>query len=132
MKTFPEVRCHILAKQDTISLLVANKHSKKWTIMYSPKIEVIVDMDNDSVEEVLVVTAYDSCANIQPIKTSVSNLVSDFTEVVKLTSTQQKNFIVGSKLKKDDAADCDVPDASGSTYIIRLPVSIPIVAEHGI
>eukprot|EP00957_Ditylum_brightwellii_P132818 10127814-Ditylum_brightwellii.AAC.1 len=51
MKTSPEVRGHILAKQDTIGLLVANNHSKKWTIMYSPKIEAIVDEDNDSVEE---------------------------------------------------------------------------------
>eukprot|EP00957_Ditylum_brightwellii_P004911 374035-Ditylum_brightwellii.AAC.1 len=62
--------------------------------MYSLKIEAIVDVDNDSVEKVLVATAPDSCADIQPIKTSVSNLVSDFTEVVKLTSTQQKNFII--------------------------------------
>eukprot|EP00957_Ditylum_brightwellii_P118618 9047518-Ditylum_brightwellii.AAC.1 len=106
--------------------MVANRHSKKWTIMYSPKIEVIVDVDNDSVKEVLVATASNSCANIQPIKTKVSGLVSDFMEVVKLTSTQQKNFIIGSKLKKDDVADC------GSTYIIRLPVTIPIIAEHGI
>eukprot|EP00957_Ditylum_brightwellii_P042976 3255166-Ditylum_brightwellii.AAC.1 len=62
--------------------------------MYSPKIEAIVDVDNNSVEEVLVATVSDSCANIQPIKTSVSDLVTDFTEVVKLTSTQQKNFII--------------------------------------
>ena len=78
-KTSPKVRHHILAKQDTISLLVANKHSNKWTIMYSPKIETIVDVDNVSVKEVLVAMAANSCANIQPIKTSVSNLVSDFT-----------------------------------------------------
>eukprot|EP00957_Ditylum_brightwellii_P075886 5767626-Ditylum_brightwellii.AAC.1 len=73
--------------------------------MCSPKIEAIVDADNHSVKEVLVATASDSCANIQPIKTSVSDLVSDFTEVVKLTFPQQKNFIIGSKLKKDDVAD---------------------------
>eukprot|EP00957_Ditylum_brightwellii_P194663 14828194-Ditylum_brightwellii.AAC.1 len=53
IKTSPEVRHPTLAKQDTIGVLVANKHSKKWTIMYSPKIETIVDVDNDSVEEVL-------------------------------------------------------------------------------
>eukprot|EP00957_Ditylum_brightwellii_P174680 13300637-Ditylum_brightwellii.AAC.1 len=100
--------------------------------MYSPKIEAIVDVDNDSVKEVLVAMESNSCANIQPIKTSVSDLVSDFTEAVKLTSTQQKNFIIGSKLKKDDIADCDIPDGAGSTYIIRMPVSISIVAEHGI
>eukprot|EP00957_Ditylum_brightwellii_P191508 14579804-Ditylum_brightwellii.AAC.1 len=95
--------------------------------MYSPKIEAIVDVDNDSVKEVLVATASNSCANIQTIKTSVSSLVSDFTEVVKLTSPQQKNFIIRSKLKKDDVADCDVPEGAGSTYIIRLLVAIPIV-----
>eukprot|EP00957_Ditylum_brightwellii_P083307 6333939-Ditylum_brightwellii.AAC.1 len=82
--------------------------------MYSSKIEAIMDVDNDSVKEVLVATVSDSCANIQPIKTSVRDLVSDFTEV------------------KDDAADCNVPDGAGSTYIIRLPISNPIVAEHGI
>eukprot|EP00957_Ditylum_brightwellii_P184169 14027750-Ditylum_brightwellii.AAC.1 len=70
--------------------------------MCSPKIEAMVDVDNDSVTEFLIATASDSCINIQPIKTSVSDLVSDFTEVVKLTSPQQKNFIIGSKLKKDD------------------------------
>eukprot|EP00957_Ditylum_brightwellii_P083373 6338144-Ditylum_brightwellii.AAC.1 len=80
MKTSPEVRRYILVKQDTIGLLVTNKHSKKWTIVYSPTIEAIVDVDNDSVKEVLIATASDSCANFQPIKTSVSDLVSDFTE----------------------------------------------------
>eukprot|EP00957_Ditylum_brightwellii_P040310 3050369-Ditylum_brightwellii.AAC.1 len=132
MKTSSEVRCHILAKQDTVGLLVANKHSKKWTSMYSPKIEAIVDVDNNSVKEVLVTTASNSCASIQPIKTLVSNLVSDFMEVVKLSSPQQKNFIIRSKLKKDNVADCNVPKGAGSTFIIRLPVSIPIVSEHGI
>eukprot|EP00957_Ditylum_brightwellii_P086067 6547770-Ditylum_brightwellii.AAC.1 len=121
IKTSPEVRRHILAKQNTIGLMVANRHSKSWTIMYSPKIEAIMDVDNDSVKEVLVTMASNSCTNIQPIKITVSNLVSDFTEVVKLRSPQQKNFIIGSKMKKDDVADCDVPEGAGSTYIIRLP-----------
>eukprot|EP00957_Ditylum_brightwellii_P031076 2353980-Ditylum_brightwellii.AAC.1 len=112
MKTSPKVRHHILTKQDTIGLLVTNKHSKQWTIMYLPKIEAIVDVDNNSVKEVLVATASNSCANIQPMKTSVSNLVSNFTEVIKLTSPQQKNFIIGSKLKKDDVADCNVPEGA--------------------
>eukprot|EP00957_Ditylum_brightwellii_P089657 6827860-Ditylum_brightwellii.AAC.1 len=80
--------------------------------MYSPKIEAVVDVDNNSVKEVLVATASDSCANIQPIKTSVSNLVFDFTKVIKLTFPQQKNFIIRSKLKKDDVADCDVPEGA--------------------
>eukprot|EP00957_Ditylum_brightwellii_P173738 13227428-Ditylum_brightwellii.AAC.1 len=112
MKASPEVRRHILAKQDTIGPMVAIRHSKKWTIMYSPKIEAIVDMDNDSVKEVLVAMASDSCANIQPIKTKVSDLVSNFMEVDKLTSTQQKDFIISSKLKNDDVADCDVPEGA--------------------
>eukprot|EP00957_Ditylum_brightwellii_P067586 5130785-Ditylum_brightwellii.AAC.1 len=74
MKISPNVRRHILVKQHTIGLLVANKHSKKWTIMYSPKIEAIVDVDNNLAKEGLVAMASDSFANIQPIKTSVSNL----------------------------------------------------------
>eukprot|EP00957_Ditylum_brightwellii_P152493 11607416-Ditylum_brightwellii.AAC.1 len=112
--------------------MVANSHSKKWTIMYSPKIEAIVDADNNSVKEVLVATASNSCANIQSIKTKVSNLVSNFMKAVKLTSTEQKNFIISSKLKKDNVADCDVPESASSTYIIRMQVAIPIIAEHGI
>eukprot|EP00957_Ditylum_brightwellii_P049876 3781157-Ditylum_brightwellii.AAC.1 len=127
MKTSPKVRRQILAKQDTIGVLVANKHFKKLTIMYSPKIEAIVDVENDSVKEVLVATASDSCAKIQPIKTSISDPVSDFTEVVKLTSPQQKNFIIGRKLKEDDIVDSNVSEDAGSTYIIRLPVSIPLL-----
>eukprot|EP00957_Ditylum_brightwellii_P032294 2446534-Ditylum_brightwellii.AAC.1 len=53
MKTLPEVRCHILVKQDSIGLLVANTQSKKWTIMYSPKIEAIINFGNNSLEEIL-------------------------------------------------------------------------------
>eukprot|EP00957_Ditylum_brightwellii_P025684 1942938-Ditylum_brightwellii.AAC.1 len=113
MKTSSEVRHHNLKKEDTISLMVANRHSKKWAIMYSLKIEAIVDVDNNSVGEVLVTTTSDSCANIQPIK-------------------PKKNFIIGSKLEKDDVDDCDVPEGASSTYVIRLPVAIPIVAKHGI
>eukprot|EP00957_Ditylum_brightwellii_P125693 9581023-Ditylum_brightwellii.AAC.1 len=112
--------------------MVANRQSKKWTIMYSPKIKSIIDVDNDSIEEILVATASDSCANIQPLKAKVSHIVSDFNEVVKFTFTQQKNFTIDSKLKKDDITNCDIPDGSSSTYIIRLPVTITIVTEHGI
>eukprot|EP00957_Ditylum_brightwellii_P049270 3739034-Ditylum_brightwellii.AAC.1 len=63
-----------MEKQDTISLMVANRQSKKWTIMYLPKIEAIVDVDNNSVEEVLVAMASNSCASIQPIKAKVTDL----------------------------------------------------------
>eukprot|EP00957_Ditylum_brightwellii_P151595 11544718-Ditylum_brightwellii.AAC.1 len=68
MKTSPEVQCHILAKQDTIGLMVANMQSQKWVMMYFPKIEALVDMDNNLLEEILVATAVDSCTSIHPIK----------------------------------------------------------------
>eukprot|EP00957_Ditylum_brightwellii_P147479 11229791-Ditylum_brightwellii.AAC.1 len=60
--------------------MVASRKSKKWTIMYSPKIKAIVDMDNNAVKEILVATASDSCANIQSLKAKVSHIVSDFNE----------------------------------------------------
>eukprot|EP00957_Ditylum_brightwellii_P090888 6920542-Ditylum_brightwellii.AAC.1 len=67
----------------------------------------------------------DSCANIHPIKAKVSNIVSDFTEVIKLITAQQKNYIIGNKIKKNDLVDCNRPNGTGSTYIIRLQVAIP-------
>eukprot|EP00957_Ditylum_brightwellii_P211397 15366129-Ditylum_brightwellii.AAC.1 len=132
IKTSPDVRRHILAKHNTIGLMVANRQSKKWTTMHSPKIKAIIDVDNNSIEEILVATASNSGANIQTLKAKVSHIVSDFNEVIKLTYMQQKNFTISSKLKKDDTTNCDIPDGFGSTYIIRLPAAIPIVAEHGI
>eukprot|EP00957_Ditylum_brightwellii_P029177 2205162-Ditylum_brightwellii.AAC.1 len=60
--------------------MVANAQSKKWTVMYSPKIEAIVNIDSDLMEDILATTAMGSCANIHPIKAKVSNIVFDFTE----------------------------------------------------
>eukprot|EP00957_Ditylum_brightwellii_P132896 10134385-Ditylum_brightwellii.AAC.1 len=100
--------------------------------MYFPKIEAIVGINNNLLEEILDATAMDSCANIQPIKAKVSGIMSDFTEVIKLTTSQQQNCIIGNKIKKDDWATYNLPISTGSTYIIRLPVAIPIVAKQSI
>eukprot|EP00957_Ditylum_brightwellii_P167255 12732245-Ditylum_brightwellii.AAC.1 len=39
MKISKAVRRHIIAKKDIIGLLIINQYTKKWTMLFLPKVE---------------------------------------------------------------------------------------------
>eukprot|EP00957_Ditylum_brightwellii_P164808 12547990-Ditylum_brightwellii.AAC.1 len=111
-KTTPSPLKHLLAKHDTIGLLVTSS-TNRWNILCLPKVEAVLDVDKDTMDEFVVATANDNCVQIFLVKVDINYVIANFKDMVKLTSAQQKLVPVGQKLNNDNVSSCAMLEGMG-------------------